>query len=152
MQRIRVEPKKKIPQKHPAIGKKVKRRMKHNKDLIDSRKKCELSSGERKIAEILGKNGIDFISEYYDPKLFNHKTNCLLFFDFYLPKYKMVIEFDGPHHFKPGKGENHLNKQIAKDCIKDKFCKNNGIKILRIPYWKKDIEAEICSYFDKNFQ
>ena len=59
-------------------------------------------------------------------------------FDFYLPAYNLCIEFDGEQHFKSIKhfgGEKRLSIQKIKDNIKTEYCKNNNIKLLRIPYY-----------------
>lgn len=101
------------------------------------------SKGEDKIKNILQKNKIEFIR--------NHTfSDCLrsrrLKFDFYLPKFNMIIEYDGEHHFHENKyftGEK-LKYTIENDKIKNDYCCTNGIKLIRIPYWKfKDIESII---------
>jgi very-short-patch-repair endonuclease len=75
-----------------------------------------------------------------------------LFFDFYLPDYKAVIEFDGIHHFKPIHGMEKLKQQRYKDGRKNTYCRKNKIPILRIPYWQAhEIQAIICKWFDDNF-
>jgi len=62
-------------------------------------------------------------------------------FDFYLPEYNICIEYDGQHHFnivsKFG-GENFLNKVRQNDKIKDNWCSENNIKLIRISYKKKN--------------
>ena len=63
-------------------------------------------------------------------------------FDFYIPKLNLAIEYDGQQHFEPvdfsGKGyESALeiyNNTRMRDKIKDDFCANNNIRLLRIPY------------------
>jgi hypothetical protein len=119
-----------------------------NQDLIDKRKSSTLSDGEKKIAKCLKDLGVAYEREYYMKGLFNPATKCPLFFDFYLPRLRIAIEFDGSHHFKPVYGEKQFNEQVIKDKIKNKFCNNNGIWILRIPYWKKDIKAAIIKYLE----
>lgn len=121
--------------------------LKRSKNLIKTRKASKMSKGEERIAKFLFENNVRFIREYYHHHLFNyfHKKH-LLFFDFYLPEYDAVIEFDGIYHFKGDR------KQQSRDSIKNYYCKNKGIKILRIPYWKfKDIDNIITEWFDKNF-
>ena len=72
----------------------------------------------------------------------NPKTNTLLKFDFYLPKYNLCIEYDGEQHFKySNHGWNTKEKfdQIQyRDSIKNKFCEENSIKLIRIPYTEFD--------------
>jgi hypothetical protein len=52
---------------------------------------CE-SRGEKKVAEILTKNNIEFIREFTFSDL---KDKSNLFYDFYLPKHKLFIEYHG---------------------------------------------------------
>jgi len=49
----------------------------------------------------------------------------------------MCIEYDGRQHFEPIKrfgGEKGYNSTIYRDRIKNEFCVNNKIKIVRIKY------------------
>lgn len=58
-------------------------------------------------------------------------------FDFYLPEENICIEFDGEQHFRPIDyfgGENTFKLTQKRDKIKNKYCKNNNIKLLRIKY------------------
>lgn len=104
---------------------------------------CQRSTGEEKIAKVLENNKI----KYNEQQTFdNCKYINPLFFDFYLPEHNLCIEFDGRHHFELcGFGEKDKNKIIKKfnnikkrDQIKNKYCKDNDIKLLRIPYWDFD--------------
>jgi very-short-patch-repair endonuclease len=80
-------------------------------------------------------NNIEFIRQ----KTFNGcKYKQSLFFDFYLPQYNTCIEVDGQFHFKETALGNDFSNQIKRDKVKDNFCKQNNIKLIRIPYW--DIE------------
>lgn len=78
----------------------------------------------------------------------NKKQTDTLPFDFYLPDYNVCIEYDGEHHFRPmdmwGGYEKFLINQ-ENDRIKNKYCKNHNITLVRLPYTysKKDIENEI---------
>lgn len=58
-------------------------------------------------------------------------------FDFYLPKYNCCIEVDGEQHdelipFGGTVNYDKLNKQQLHDTIKNNFCKDNNIKLIRI--------------------
>ena len=77
-------------------------------------------------------------------------------FDFYLQDYNLVIEFDGGQHkscdnfFSRKKAEKKgvtpeeiLKEQIERDKEKDEFCKQNGIRIIRI-FNIKDINDILC--------
>lgn len=61
-------------------------------------------------------------------------------FDFYVDK-TYVIEFDGEQHFKSIEfygGENRLKAQQWHDYHKNKWCKENNVPLIRIPYTKLD--------------
>ena len=65
----------------------------------------------------------------------NHKFS----FDFYLTQYNTCIEYDGISHFiaNPYGGwrtEQSVKDQQIKDMIKNEWCKNNNIHLIRIPY------------------
>lgn len=96
--------------------------------------KCNQSLGERKIIEILDKLKIDYNYEY-------PFSDCIdkfvLPFDFYLPQYHMCIEYDGIQHFQAVEhfgGEEQLKIQQRHDKIKNDYCNNNHIDLLRIKY------------------
>lgn len=57
-------------------------------------------------------------------------------FDFYIPDYNTCIEYDGKHHYYPIFGEDNLEIMMKHDNIKNKYCKINNIKLIRIPYWE----------------
>jgi hypothetical protein len=134
-----VSPKKALKQRFDACKSRTK-------DRINS----EPSEGEKRIIKFLTENNIHFIREYYNPKLFNPETNNMLYFDFYVPKYNLLIEFDGIHHFKPVYGEAKLKDQKHRDKVKDKWCSKRGWPLLRINCFQMDkIEDYICEAFDK---
>ena len=98
----------------------------------------------KKISEILSENSIVYERE----KTFDGcKTSLLLRFDFYIPSINTVIEYDGEQHFKAIDifgGEEALERQKNNDKIKNDFCENSNIQILRISYLEKnDIEKII---------
>ena len=60
-----------------------------------------------------------------------------LSFDFYLPNYNIIIEYDGIQHFEIidyWLGSDGLKDRIFRDNIKTDYCLNNNIKLLRIKY------------------
>lgn len=96
------------------------------------------SRGERKIEKILKDSNIAFEEEKTFPDLRSDK-NFPLRFDFYLPEKRTAIEYDGEFHFKEMDLRHvDLSYQIKNDEIKNKFCKEKDIKLLRIPYWRFD--------------
>lgn len=91
------------------------------------------SIGERRIRKYLEKNNILFEQEkwFSDCRDINP-----LPFDFYLPHYNMIVEFDGKQHYEQGHfTHSHLSYTQAHDVIKNKYCKDNNIELIRIPYW-----------------
>lgn len=97
---------------------------------------CNSSKGELEIESILKINNIIYTKN----KTFaGCKYKNLLKFDFYLPDLNICIEYDGIQHFKsiPTFGGDKVFKENKlRDKIKNKFCKSNNIKLLRIPYTK----------------
>lgn len=100
--------------------------------------KCSVSKGEKKIIQYLNENKI----KYTHQKTFeNCKYKNKLRFDFYIPEYNLAIEYDGEQHFNCNEyfgGVEEFEKTIIKDNIKNEFCNNNNISLLRITY--KQIE------------
>jgi len=93
------------------------------------------SRGEKLIAEILDAKGVKYTREHIFPDC---RYVLLLRFDFAIlnsdGSVNMLIEYDGIQHFKPTYGEVYLEEQKKKDKIKNNYCKERGIELLRIPY------------------
>lgn len=98
--------------------------------------KCRFTKGENNINRWLSKNNILFDAQ---KKFSNCKLKRILSFDFYLPDYNLCIEYDGILHFED-KFNNPEEFKLTKkrDKIKTKYCKDNNINLLRIPYWEFD--------------
>ena len=112
---------------------------------------CKRSKGELKISNILDKNNVNYIQQYKDERCKN--IYCLPF-DFYLPEYNIFIEYDGIQHFESctfggifrEEAQEKFKSCIERDKIKTKFCKENNINLVRIPYFDYDkIEDIIVS-------
>ena len=99
--------------------------------------KCKSTKGQVKIKGILIKYNVNFKEEY---RFDNCKFKRSLPFDFYLPDYNCCIEFDGVQHYKINKHfggyEGFVDRKI-RDTVKNIYCKDNNIKLIRISY--KDI-------------
>lgn len=99
---------------------------------------CIKSRGEELISNILKEMCISFEKEKTFIDCVNPKTNSLLRFDFYLPDYNVIIEYDGEQHFKYNdtgwNTKENFKQTIYRDNIKNNYCKNNNIKLIRIPY------------------
>jgi hypothetical protein len=107
-----------------------------------------LSTGETLISRILKKEDISFSQQYKFDDCTNTKKGRYCYklpFDFYIPEYNSCIEYDGIQHFQPVKhfgGEERFIQRVALDKIKTRYCKKNGIKLIRIPYTMKTEEIE----------
>lgn len=105
--------------------------------------RCASSKGEKSIGGYLESNNIEFISEY---KFEECKVKRPLPFDFYLPGYNLLIEYDGEQHFEPktfggisdDKAKLNFKRTKKHDKIKNTYCIKNNIKLVRIPYWDFD--------------
>lgn len=99
---------------------------------------CLKSKGEQKIQELLKNNDIRFYREYVFNDCINKETNAKLRFDFYLPDYNCCIEYDGSQHFMySDKGWNtkeHFLHTKKLDGIRNQYCIQNNILLIRIPY------------------
>lgn len=90
---------------------------------------------ESRFGDLLESIGVDFIFQY---------TICGFNFDYYLPKYDLVIEVDGDfYHCNPIKYPNGPIYETQKTTIKNddkknKICEgSNGLTLLR--FWESDI-------------
>ena len=103
---------------------------------------CKNSQGEVKVATYLDKLNI----AYDQQKKFEECKNIhKLPFDFYLPEYNALIEFDGRQHTEVCEifgGEEGLQKTQFNDAIKNKFANDTNKPMLRINY-DQDIELSI---------
>lgn len=97
------------------------------------------SSGERVIREWLEGNNISFVQQKWFQDCRDIKP---LPFDFYLPGNNMIIEFDGKQHFEDSHFFNHEDHRFGSvlsyikyhDEIKNNYCKEKEIALLRISY------------------
>ena len=104
---------------------------------------CIQSRAENIIENILKRNNI----EYQRQKRFIGCEDVRsLPFDFYLPTRNIAIEYDGLFHYEVIEElGNDLEGQQRRDAIKTKYCEENDIILLRIPYWEKDNIESILS-------
>ena len=95
---------------------------------------CNESKGEKEIVKYLDKNEISY---YRQHKFKDCKNIFQLPFDFYLPKYRTAIEFDGKQHYQPVDhfgGLESYNRLKINDKIKNDYCEDNYINLIRIRY------------------
>lgn len=99
---------------------------------------CQLvSHGEERILGLLSKNGIPY---KHDTSILGFRfpdSGHLARFDFYIDN-RYIVEYDGIQHFKQTQGSwgnmDTLEKRQKRDMYKNKFCFENDIPIIRIPY------------------
>lgn len=113
------------------------------------------SVGEKRIEKYLRDKNIFFISEARLSDNINPKTGQVLIFDFYLPKYNIMIEYQGQQHEEytpkfhgPAKLKK-FEKQQYKDQIKKEYCLAKGYKLIEI-FWKDWDKME--QLLDKNIK
>lgn len=108
----------------------------------------KISAGEELIAKILVEKGLInpkcMGSRKCDnrEKIFEDCNNKVegkycrpLRFDFYIPDINTVIEYDGEQHFNPKTKYARKYDEIQEnDKIKNEYCFNNGIKLIRVHY------------------
>ena len=105
--------------------------------------KCASYHNENIINGILDKWGYKYTLQ---TRFKDCKDKNTLPFDFYLDDFNVLIEYDGEGHYQPirrgSMTENQALDQLKlvkkHDSIKNIFCKNNNIKLLRIPYWERN--------------
>jgi hypothetical protein len=111
---------------------------------------CKTSHGENKIKKFLEDRKINYIPQ----KTFDDcvgKRNKLPF-DFYLPDYNLVIEYQGRQHYEVIEyrgGITALEKIQVTDKLKKDYCSLKGIKLLEITY-KDDVEKVLNQFLCEN--
>lgn len=99
--------------------------------------KCEhISKGEALVKSYLFEHGVEYQYAYV---LFNG-----LHLDFYISAIHLGIEYDGIQHYKPRElfgGVKAFKNQKRNDLIKDKYCKDHNISLVRIPYTVRTIKG-----------
>jgi hypothetical protein len=97
----------------------------------------------------------------YDESYDNVRDKALLRFDFRLEINERVImiEYDGMFHYKPIRMGNMSDEEaqiayensVRRDKIKNDYCEQNNIPLLRIPYWEKKITFELIDAWLSEF-
>lgn len=100
------------------------------------------SIGEKNIENLLKLNDINYAKEYTFSDLKDKKK---LRFDFAIfdenNNLSHLIEFDGRQHnndYTPWHSKETLAERQIRDRMKDEYCKEHGIYLIRIPYEKRD--------------
>ena len=85
--------------------------------------------------QLLKENNIKFEKEKV---FFKFSNNHIAKFDFFINN-QYIIEYDGETHYNYNlhgwHNKEQLQKQQERDMIKNQWCKENNIPLIRIPYW-----------------
>lgn len=108
---------------------------------------CYESKGEHKIYIFLIAKKIIFVREHIFDACKNKRG---LPFDFYLPEYNACIEYDGILHYENKFNSDNFEEIKVRDNIKTKYCSDNNIPLLRIPYWEYENIEKILGDFLSN--
>src|SRR5699024_9024237 len=110
--------------------------------------RCNESKGERRIREFLLMNNVNYKEKY----IFDDcKMKLPLRFDFAIFKHDeliTLIEYDGRQHFEAEEfygGKKALKLYKKRDEIKNKYCSDNKLNLLRIPYTEYEKIEEILA-------
>lgn len=98
---------------------------------------CHSSSGERLIRAFLVNNNIEFVQEFLVKNVYSSSDKKWFRVDFFLPQHNIFIEFNGKQHYEPidlWGGEKQFEIQKARDEAVRKYCIENGINLIEIPY------------------
>ena len=98
---------------------------------------CAQSIGSVNIEQVLVDNNIPCEMEKTFPDCLG-KNNVPFRYDFYLPTYRRLIEFDGIQHFKQRDVFEDFDVIHARDLQKNLYALQNDYELVRIPYWKRD--------------
>lgn len=110
--------------------------------LIDYHPRCPkcsvMSVGEKLVGDYLEDKHISYESQKRFSDCYDNKP---LSYDFFLPDYNTLIEYQGEQHYHPKNffGTEYFNVQVKHDMIKQEYAEKQGIKLILIPYWYKDL-------------
>ena len=98
---------------------------------------CLKSKGQLKLTSLLLQEKYDFKTEYKFPDLLTKNNRCYSFDYAIFKNSKLIclIEYDGEQHFDT---TNAWYRDDDSDQIKNQYCKDNNIKLIRIPFWDFD--------------
>lgn len=100
---------------------------------------CNISKGEQRIINYLNNENIEYVFQKEFEDLLG-VGNGLLSYDFYLPQYNLLIEYQGQFHdgSTDYQTEEQFEKQQEHDKRKREYAEKNNIKLLEIWYWDFD--------------
>lgn len=107
---------------------------------------CRYSKGEKIISEYLMRNNIFYIPQKEFKGLIG-LGGGLLSYDFYIPKYNLLIEYQGEFHdgSVSNQTKEEFDKQLEHDRRKKEYALNNGYDFLEIWYYDFENIEKILS-------
>lgn len=115
-------------------------------DTVKLNRECGYTSSqswfEEMVYTVLTSIGVRGIQKQHRFKDCVSTLGVSLRFDFYLKRFNCVIEADGSQHWDK-RHRFYKEEQVVNDRIKDDFCKQNGIRMVRIPYRRIGLEEHI---------
>lgn len=114
--------------------------------------KDKASYGEFAVKEYLELKNVEYVQNKLIRSVFSYEDFKNLYFDFYIPSIRGIIEFDGEQHFSLWSLQTEEGYQKAKirDDLKTSLCKKYKIPLLRIRYDQKDKIKELVADFLQN--
>ena len=117
--------------------------------------RCKESSNESRIRKFLSSREIANHPQWnFSRACKNPATGRPLTFDFYLPDYNLCIEFDGIQHSRPFSFSSDQSTETKlrnfkstshRDQVKNQFCVDNGIHLVRISHTDVDNIEQILT-------
>ena len=111
---------------------------------------CSNSTGEIDVRLWLEEHGIDFLYQYRVPNSNSVLSLKYLVADFYLPKHKTIIEFQGQQHYFNishfyGNSKRTFELQLLRDETLRLYCKQNKLNLIEIKYDQQQSIPNILS-------
>jgi hypothetical protein len=118
--------------------------------------RCRKSHGERIIENFFTEKKIFFEPQKEFEDCYAPDTSKKLKFDFFVPDYNLIIEYDGEQHFEPRFtikkeiGEKNYKRVVFLDSIKNEYLKKKKISLIRVSYRdKKNIIKKIEKFISQ---
>jgi very-short-patch-repair endonuclease len=112
------------------------------------------SEGERLVHRLLRELGYGYFTDYLVEHTFEELGK--LRFDFFLRNPPLLIEFDGNQHYEGSRFHRTRTEwleSIERDEAKNRFCREKGISLLRIPQvyirFPKKLKGLIADFIEK---
>lgn len=115
--------------------------------------KCNRSHGEAFLANYFEDNNIEYKENYIVEVPIEIRPSGIIKIDFYLPDYNLFIEYNGKQHYIMQEGfggKLKFEKQVKRDEYLRKYCKENNINLIEIPYTEKNIKEFLESKLNES--